>query len=133
VIKLSGAAVAAMVAHAREASPDECCGLLLGTGEEIVASVRTRNVADAPATRFLIDPRDHIAARRDARGRGLDVRGFYHSHPRSPATPSETDRAEAAYPDHLYAIVSLAADPADVRLFRFAEGHFLPLPFVTVG
>jgi proteasome lid subunit RPN8/RPN11 len=133
VITIGAGIVAAMIAHARDASPDECCGLLLGTGEEIVASVRTRNVADTPATRFLIDPQEHIAARRDARRRGLEVRGFYHSHPRSPAAPSETDRGEAAYPDHLYAIVSLAADPADVRLFRLAEGNFLPLPFVTVG
>ena len=133
MITIEAGIVAAMIAHARDASPDECCGLLLGTGEQIVASVRARNVAEAPATRFLIDPENHIAARRDARGRGLEVRGFYHSHPRSPAAPSETDRAEAAYPDHLYAIVSLAADPADVRLFRLAEGNFLPLPFVTVG
>jgi proteasome lid subunit RPN8/RPN11 len=133
VIAIEAGIVAAMIAHARDASPDECCGLLLGAGDAIVASVRARNAAAEPATRFLIDPQDHIAARRDARGRGLDVRGFYHSHPRSPAAPSATDRAEAAYPDHLYAIVSLAAEPADVRLFRFVEGNFLPLPFDTVG
>jgi proteasome lid subunit RPN8/RPN11 len=121
-----------MIAHARAAFPAECCGLLLGTRESIVDAVRTRNVADAPS-RFFIDPKDHIDLRREARGRGLDVVGFYHSHPRSPARPSETDRAEATYPDHLYVIVSLAAAEPDVRLFRFDDGNFLRLPFVTVG
>ena len=112
-----------LVSHARAAAPAECCGLLLGTGESIVEAVRTRNTAAGPS-RFEIDPEDHIAARRSARERGLDVLGFYHSHPRSPATPSATDLAEASYPGHLYLIVSLMADPADVCLYRFEAGAF---------
>ena len=62
--------------------------------------------------------------------------GFYHSHPRSAATPSATDRAEASYPDHLYLIVSLAARAAGsrpVQARRCRSGNFLRLPFVTVG
>ena len=139
--------IEAMVAHAREAAPAECCGLLLGRGDAIVEAVRARNIADV-ATRFVIDPSDHFAALRNGRQRGLDVLGFYHSHPRSPAIPSETDVGEASYPDHLYAIVSLAADPADVRLFHLVPreargdaehgrtgdaGNFVQVAFVTVG
>src|SRR2546428_1991157 len=107
--RIRNAAFDAIVAHAREAAPAECCGLLLGRGDEIVEAVRTRNIAEQP-TRFLIDPKDHIDGRRDARRRGIDVVGFYHSHPHSPAEPSDTDRAEASYADHLYLIVSLASD-----------------------
>jgi proteasome lid subunit RPN8/RPN11 len=121
-----------MVRHAREAAPTECCGLLLGHGDTIVEAVRTRNLAETP-TRFLIDPKDHIDRRRDARQRGLDVIGFYHSHPQSPALPSETDREEATYPNHLYFIVSLAAGEPDVRLFRLDSRNFLSVPFVTVA
>jgi proteasome lid subunit RPN8/RPN11 len=121
------------VAHAREASPDECCGLLLGRGDEIVEAVRARNLADEPATRFLIDPADHFAARRTARERGLAVVGFYHSHPTSPPEPSARDRAEFSYAGYLYAIVSLRVEPAEVRLFRFDAGNFQRVPFVTVA
>ena len=124
--RLTAGVVAALVRHAQDAAPDECCGLLLGVGREVVEAVRARNVAGTPATRFLIDPADHINGRRAARARGLDVVGFYHSHPRSPAEPSETDRAEFSYPDHLYAIVSLQAGRAEVRLFRFGHGGFQP-------
>jgi proteasome lid subunit RPN8/RPN11 len=122
----------AMVARAIAAAPHECCGLLVGSDDEIVEAAPARNAADDPATRFLIDPADHVAALRAARSRGLDVVGFYHSHPASPPEPSPRDVAEFSYPGHLYAIVSLRTEPAEVRLFRFDEGNFRPIALVTV-
>jgi len=126
-------AVDDIVAHARAAAPDECCGLLLGRDDAIVESVRATNVAADPVRRFVLDPKDHIDERRRARERGLAVAGFYHSHPRSPAEPSASDLAEASYPEHLYLIVSVAGAAPDVRLFRFSDGNFRPIRFVTVG
>ena len=131
--EVRAAALESAIGHARESAPRECCGLLLGRGGDISDAVRTRNIADAPETQFLIDPEDHIVARRAARARGLDVVGFYHSHPRSPAEPSERDRAEYSYAGHLYLIVSLRAEPAEVGLFRFDAGNFQRLRFVTVA
>ena len=125
--------VAAIVRHAQEAAPEECCGLLLGRDSTIVEAVRARNIANDPATRFLIDPKDHFDGRRAARERGLEVVGFYHSHPRSPAEPSERDLAELSYPGHLYVIASLRTEPAELGLFRFEHGRFQRLSFVTVG
>ena len=121
-----------MIAAAWHAKPSECCGVLLGTAGAITETAPTRNLADDP-NRFLIDPEGHIAARREGRRRGLELVGFYHSHPHSPAVPSATDLAEAAYPGHLYAIVSLAVEPALVRLYRLESGRFIEVPFVTVS
>ncbi len=115
--------VEAIVAHAREAAPAECCGVLIGAGSTIVQAVRTRNLSTNP-NRFTVDPRAHIHARRDARARGLDVVGFYHSHPHSRAEPSPTDLADANYPGYLYAIVSLRNEPAEVRIFRLEGPAF---------
>jgi proteasome lid subunit RPN8/RPN11 len=120
----------AVVAHARDARPGECCGLLVGTGQDIMDALRARNLSENPA-RFLIDPKDHIEARRRARGQGLAVVGFYHSHPHSPAEPSSSDEAEASYPDHLYLIVSLASELPDVRLYRLDATHLVASPFVV--
>ena len=125
--------VAALIEHAREAAPEECCGVLLGRGEVIVEAVRARNMAEHATTRYLVDPKDHIDARREARTRGLEVVGFYHSHPRSGAAPSDTDVAEAAYPGCLFVIIGLGADPPEVRLFGFDHGNFHERPLVTVG
>jgi proteasome lid subunit RPN8/RPN11 len=122
----------AVVIHALGARPSECCGILLGKDDEIVEAVRTGNLAGS-ANRFLIDPRDHISVLRAARDRGLDVIGFYHSHPRSTGEPSATDLEEASYLDHLYLIVGLASSPPDARLYRLAGGGFLEVPFVKTG
>jgi proteasome lid subunit RPN8/RPN11 len=127
------AALDDMVRHAREAAPDECCGLLLGRDDEVVEAFRARNIADQPASRFLIDPHDHISGQREARARGLDVLGFYHSHPGSSPEPSARDLDEFTYPGHLYAIVSLRGEPAEVSLFRFEAGNFQRVSFVTVA
>jgi len=132
-IRFGRGVVEAIVAHARSAAPDECCGLLLGANGGVVDAWPARNTAGDARRRYTLDPKDHFDGRRDARARGLEVVGFYHSHPRSPAAPSETDRAEAAYDGHLYLIVGLAAEPPDVALFRLARGNFLEVRFVTVA
>ena len=94
--------------------------MLIGAAGAITSVVRAKNLSADPS-RFLVDPGDHIQARRDARAGGLDVIGFYHSHPHSAAAPSATDLADAAYPNHLYLIVGLAGEAADVRLSRFTR------------
>jgi proteasome lid subunit RPN8/RPN11 len=104
-------------AHAQEESPRECCGMLIGSADRIVDSVRAVNL-ESGTTRFRIDPRDHIRAIRDARSRQLDIIGFYHSHPRSRAYPSETDVAEAGYAGVLHLIAGVNERGAhEARLF----------------
>jgi proteasome lid subunit RPN8/RPN11 len=126
-------AIAAVIAHARAECPRECCGILVGRVGFIEEVVRANNIADRP-TRFLIDPKDHILARRYARDRGREVLGFYHSHTRSPAWPSESDvDAAAAYPDAFHMIVSLAETDADVRLFRIERDLVAELPLIPMN
>ena len=97
------------------AYPEEGCGFLLGTdGEER----QVREVVVAPNTtdqrrehRYALAPEDFLAADRLARERGLEVLGFFHSHPNHTARPSATD-AEAAWPWYSYVIVSVAREGA---------------------
>ena len=104
-------------AHADGESPRECCGMLIGAAGRIVEHVRATNLAEG-TTRFLIDPQDHIRALRAARARGLDVVGFYHSHPRSRAYPSPTDVAECGYAGVLHLIAGRDDTGApEARLF----------------
>jgi desampylase len=134
-IAINAVVIDDVVAHARAAQPNECCGILVGSAGRVDEAWRARNIAERPATRFLIDPADHLTALKDARRRGLDVVGFYHSHPRSSAEPSSTDLAEASYPDHLFLIVGGDAGRSaagEVRLYRFADGNFRLTSFVRV-
>ncbi len=120
-------AMARIVRHARAEAPYECCGLLLGEAGAVETVIPARNVARS-RSRYRVHPKDHFDAIRAARARGLTVVGAYHSHPESPARPSESDLAEATCPDYVYAIVSLAGDPdvpataAGLRAFRLTPG-----------
>lgn len=102
---------ACIIAHVQDGYPEECCGVLLGTVREAVREVREvlllENArTDERRTRFLITPRDYLRAEKAAREAGLELIGFYHSHPDQPARPSEYDR-EHALPWHSYLIVSV--------------------------
>jgi len=97
MIKIEEPAWRVMLEHAIQAYPRECCGILLGRedllgGRAVVAAVACGNAYDGDQSdRFLIDPHDQIAADRRARSEGLDVLGFFHSHPDHPVYFSETD------------------------------------------
>ena len=87
---------AAMVAHARRAYPDECCGAMLGSTDDGAKIVRValelRNAFEgAQAARYELRPEDLLAADRAARERGMDLIGIYHSHPDCDAYFSKTD------------------------------------------
>lgn len=97
--------------------PYECCGLLLGRfraeGKVVTETYPISNAREESAkrNRFLIEPKELMRGEQYARSRDLEVVGFYHSHPDSPAVPSQYD-LEHAWPTYSYIIVSTRADQA---------------------
>jgi len=119
-------------AHAEEEAPRECCGVLIGRQGVILECARALNLAEG-TTRFLLDPRDHIRAMREARAREMDVVGFYHSHPRSRAYPSETDVAESGYAGALHLIAGEGEGGREMRLFVIDGASVDELRFRVAG
>ena len=112
-----------MFAHAREASPAECCGLVGGSHESRARTVyRLRNIAAHPLVGYEAAPEELFAAQRSMRERGEEFLGIYHSHPRSSEpVPSATDVRLAYYPSAIYFIIGLSADHEILRAFRISE------------
>lgn len=117
----------AIARHAERAFPEECCGTLLGRDEDdgtrvIVDVLPVENTkGEERERRYLIEPRALLDAERDARRRGLDVVGIYHSHPNHPSRPSEFDRVHAM-PFWSYVIVScMEGRAASLESWRLTE------------
>ena len=120
-----------MARHGEASYPEECCGFLIGrivqnqsmgdsTIVERILSVENER-QDSRHNRFLIHPETVLAAHKEARAAGLDVVGYYHSHPDHPARPSEFDR-EHAWPGLSYVIVSVAGGKvAETRSWRLSD------------
>jgi proteasome lid subunit RPN8/RPN11 len=112
--------------HLCRAYPDEGCGVLLGRdgegGREVERVVAFENVQqDDRHHRYLIAPQQFLAAEREARAAGLDVIGFYHSHPDHPSRPSSYD-LEHAWPWYSYLIVSVErGQVVDAHAWRLAD------------
>ena len=123
LIQLRREHVDAMVAHARETAPEECCGLIGGTSEsKAVTLYRLRNVTRNPQSGYEAAPEDLFAAQRQMRERGEELLAIYHSHPRAAnPSPSETDVRLAYYPSAKYLIIGLGGLKAVVKAFLISE------------
>lgn len=114
-------------AEGETAYPDECCGIMLGTVDaegtrivtELQAMLNAREGGER-RRRFRIEADDILRAERFATSNGLEIIGFYHSHPDNPAAPSDYDR-EHALPWYAYVIVAVKQGRARrVRCWQLA-------------
>jgi proteasome lid subunit RPN8/RPN11 len=116
-VVVAGDLVERMRRHGEETYPHECCGFMLGSAEEgqqRIVEVRGQpnERTESRENRFVISPEQFKAAEKYARGAGLQLVGIYHSHPDSPARPSEYDR-DHAWPWFSYIIVSVKGGTAE--------------------
>ena len=123
MITLDQIHVAEIIAHAREESPAECCGLIGGAADGVARTVyRARNMAAQPLVTYEAAPEDLFAAQRAMREGGEQLIAIYHSHPRSTdPQPSPTDVRLAYYPSAVYFIVGLGSEEPCMRAFRIRE------------
>ena len=115
-----------VIAHAREGFPLEVCGILGGTGETVSATYRMTNI-DASNEHFMMEPKEQFAVVKELRAKGLAMLAIYHSHPETPARPSEEDIKLALTPLVSSIIVSLA-DPQQptMKSYKIYQGNVEP-------
>lgn len=119
VLKIQQSDLESLRKHGEETYPYECCGVLLGhvhdEAREVRVIVRAINTRyDSPRIRYAISPAELIRIKRQGSEKGLDIIGFYHSHPDRPAQASITDLAEAYWFNCPYVITSVRKGKADI-------------------
>jgi len=146
-LKLFQKIIDALIVHAKEEAPNECCGLLGGQDGVIhqvypIANLPSQDpmvfalqVPDDRRVRYVMDPKGQLLAQKQMRQTSMDLMGIYHSHPHSPAYPSATDVRLAFYPEVYYLIVSLGhgnngenGKLPQVMAFRIVEQKVTPEP-----
>ena len=118
MLRIPRALLAEAYAHARAGAPQEVCGILAGAREGVAHVVRrvfpVRNAHPRPIGEYALDPQEQLRVTLQVEDElGMEVVGFYHSHPAGPARLSATDAARASWPGASYLLIHL----------RPAEGH----------
>ena len=126
-MKLSPGLAEAIIVHAREEFPNECCGLVAGRDGAATRVLPAINIVGTPFM-YMMDPREQMDLMEQIEDSGEDLLAIYHSHTRSAAYPSKTDVELAFFAEPLYVIVSLQNENTPViRAFHLersaAEGE----------
>ncbi|MGQ9794744.1 MAG: Mov34/MPN/PAD-1 family protein [Anaerolineae bacterium] len=137
-MRISWSCLQRIFSHAIEVYPYECFGFLVGIDQkgDIVHHVeRGNNVLHGQPARFEMDAADFVRTAKAAERMGMEIIGFYHSHPDWPALPSQED-LRLAWSGYYYLIVSvIERHPSTVTVWRLADEeprHFLEVPMEVI-
>lgn len=123
MILLSKTHLKEMEDHAKSQEPNEACGIIAGKGNSAEKIFRCKNVSKNQSSHYEIAPVELIGVFNDVEEAGLEILGFYHSHPGGPLAPSNIDHATATWHGHSYVILH----PGGVGSWRWNEekGEFI--------
>jgi [CysO sulfur-carrier protein]-S-L-cysteine hydrolase len=107
-----------IIDHAKRELPNEACGYLAGTEDTVIKSFELTNIDKSP-DHFSFDPKEQLQTLNQARQLRLNLTANYHSHPSTPARPSEEDIRLAYDKNISYFIVSLQNDTPVIKAFEF--------------
>ena len=133
-LTLPGAVAEELMAHARAELPNEACGLLSGSlADGRATTFHPARNEEASPLRYNVHPEDLVRITFAIEDAGEDLVAIFHSHTRSAAVPSATDRRTAMYPDAFYLLASLADPDAPpsraLRAWRIYRGATFEVPF----
>jgi len=118
-----------MISHCEKEQPTEACGILAGriikmngdVVKEVLKAYRCKNELNS-LTEYRINAEEQLQVFDEIDSSGLDLLGFYHSHPYTNSHPSSIDRERGNYFGYSYVIISL--HPTRVSSWILEEDGF---------
>lgn len=137
-IKIQRKLMGELISHALQDDPNECCGLLLGSGDEADELHRMSNVNKKPISRYTMQPGELVEAQEKIKKSNREFVAIYHSHTFTQGYPSLTDIKNAVKVSSIatrHIIVSLVEKTRPVvRAFSIdAESEVTELVIQTDG
>jgi len=114
-----------MIKHSKDDAPIEACGYLASKEGVIIKNYPLTNI-DQSKEHFSFSQEEQFDVLKKSRSEDLKIVAVYHSHPETPARPSEEDIKLAYDPELSYVIVSLAADQVDIKSFKIRDSKVNP-------
>ena len=111
-----------IIAHAKSELPNEACGYLAGKDGVVTVHFELTNIDHSPE-HFSFDPAEQFDVIKKTRAEGLEILANYHSHPATPARPSEEDIRLAFDPSINYVIISLAEVEPVIKAFKIKDNN----------
>jgi [CysO sulfur-carrier protein]-S-L-cysteine hydrolase len=132
ILQIEEKTLKAIILHGRREEPNEACGYLAAKDGVICRHFELTNI-DAAPDHYSLDPAEQFATIRRIREERLQLAAVYHSHPATPARPSNEDLRLAHDPNIIYVIVSLMAGVEPVRAFKIRQGVETEIPVKVVA
>ena len=120
-----------MVAQAEKTAPVEACGILAGR-DGLTEKLYEMTNADNSSEHFTMVPEEQFAVAKNMRAEGLEMLAVYHSHPATPARPSQEDIKLAVMPGATYVILSLAQEKPCAKAFKIEQGDVTEIPLTII-
>lgn len=117
-LEIAGDLYEAMIAYVQRQAPEEACGLIAFDRRQRAVMLFPGTNVEHSTTRYVMDNGEVEDALVEMDRRGWELGAIFHSHPETPAEPSNTDLQYAFYPNALMVIISLASERPEVRAFR---------------
>lgn len=129
-IRIRGADLRKMKEHSSRCLPEEACGMLGGQGDTVKLVIPTTNIMHSPV-KFQIDPLEQLKAFQKFETKGLEMVGYFHSHPAGPDSPSQTDIKMHFYPG--CAVVILSDYPKwQINAYLIEKGSVIQIPILEI-
>ena len=126
----SKAAYEKITKEAQLVYPKECCGMLFGRENEIryAFPVQNRASSEKSLTHFEMDPLLVYQAECEAEKEGMELLGFYHSHPDCPPDPSSEDLAYMIPGMHYFILSIEQGTEKELKGYTKVPGRKEPFP-----
>ena len=111
--------------------PEETCGLLAGINNEVTMIQFVTNQLHSP-DRYYMEPIELYKSLIMIEDQNLELIGIFHSHPKGPPKPSETDIKEFLYPGVATLICSPKGNDWDIKSFLIENNKFTEIDLIIV-